>query len=202
VPRSNPNQLRIIGGEWRSRIVRFADAPGLRPTPDRVRQSLFDWLGQDLTGQRCLDLFAGSGALGFEALSRGAREVVMVEQHRGACAALRENAARLGATNLLVVCGDALEFTRAGRRHAARGDSADVFDVIFLDAPFGQDLGRQALQRLAGRLTLHGRVYLESASPFDGDATWRVVKHGRAGRVFYHLLGRRQDEQSSVPGNI
>jgi 16S rRNA (guanine966-N2)-methyltransferase len=207
VPRNKSNQLRIIGGAWRSRIVRFPDAPGLRPTPDRVRQTLFDWLGHDLSGQRCLDLFAGSGALGFEALSRGAHDVVMVEQHGGACAALRRNAEQLGAANLLVVCGDALEFTRIGREHAARDNAgqdafADAFDVVFLDAPFGQDLGRQALKGIAGRLRLHGRVYLESESPFDGDGVWSVLKRGRAGQVFYHLLGRRQDDQGSLPGNV
>ncbi|MSQ71063.1 MAG: 16S rRNA (guanine(966)-N(2))-methyltransferase RsmD [Betaproteobacteria bacterium] len=189
--------MRIIGGNWRSRIVRFPDTPGLRPTPDRVRQTLFDWLGQDLSGLRCLDLFAGSGALGFEALSRGARDVVMVERDRGACRALRENAARLGAINLLVISGDALEFIRT-----AQNGAPGAFDVVFLDAPFGQDLGRQALERIAGRLRLHGCVYFECEAKFDGDATWRVMKCGRAGQVFYHLLERRQDDQGSVSGNV
>ena len=181
--RTSANQVRIIGGRWRSRIIRFPETPGLRPTPDRVRETLFNWLGQDLAGQRCLDLFAGSGALGFEALSRGASSVVMVEKHRNACAALRENAARLNARCLDVVCGDALEFV------SARGPGSGMkFDLVFVDAPFGRDLALGALEGLPGRVAASGSVYLESDSKFDGDARWQVRKRGRAGHVHFHLL--------------
>ena len=125
-------QVRIIGGQWRSRILRFAPVPGLRPTPDRVRETLFNWLGQDLTGLCCLDLFAGSGALGLEALSRNAREVVFVERDARVRAALAAAALSLGAgTRARIGAGDALQFLR----------SADTaFDLIFLDPPFNQDL--------------------------------------------------------------
>src|SRR5512134_216652 len=108
-----PNRIRIIGGLWRSRMIQFPDLPGLRPTPDRVRETLFNWLGQDLAGRHCLDLYAGSGALGFEALSRGAEKVVMVERDRRTVQSLRDNAARLGAANLEVAATDALQFLRS-----------------------------------------------------------------------------------------
>ena len=127
------NSVRIIGGEWRSRRIRFPDAAGLRPTPDRVRETLFNWLGQDLTGRRCLDIFAGSGALGFEALSRGAAEVVMVESSRLAWRGLRATADELGAgARLRLVAGDALHFLAA---------PAGVFDIVFLDPPYGTGSG-------------------------------------------------------------
>src|SRR5215467_4091180 len=115
VRRTRRNTVRIIGGEWRSRLLEFPDALDLRPTPDRVRETLFNWLGQDLSGRVCLDLFAGSGALGFEALSRGAASVVMVENDPGTLRALRESAQKLGARNLTFVRGDALEFARESR---------------------------------------------------------------------------------------
>src|SRR3989304_10082248 len=109
-----PNRVRIIGGLWRSRMITFPDSHGLRPTPDRVRETLFNWLGQDLTGRHCLDLYAGSGALGYEALSRGAASVTMVERAVRALRALQANAALLGARGLNLVCGAALEFLAGG----------------------------------------------------------------------------------------
>src|SRR3989304_2759161 len=123
------NRVRIIGGLWRSRAIPFPDLPGLRPTPDRVRETLFNWLGQNLAGRHCLDLYAGSGALGFESLSRGAASVAMGGRAPNARRALHDNAALLGARDLNVVCGDALEFL-AGVPVSAR------FDVVFLDPPF------------------------------------------------------------------
>src|SRR3972149_8681500 len=104
------NTVRIIAGEWRSRLITFPAEAGLRPTPDRVRETLFNWLGQDLAGMRCLDLFGGSGALAFEALSRGAQEVVLVERSAAVVRSLAANAKRLGAQRLRLVSGDALEF--------------------------------------------------------------------------------------------
>ena len=125
------NLLRIIGGEWRSRKLKFADVPGLRPTPDRVRETLFNWLQWHVPGARCLDLFAGSGALGLEALSRGARDVVMVEKHPAAAQALRDNLTLLGARNARLVHDDALRYL---------GRVTVAFDLIFLDPPFRQML--------------------------------------------------------------
>src|SRR5947209_3414183 len=118
------NRVRIIAGTWRSRLIRFPPAAQLRPTPDRVRETLFNWLGQRLDGLACLDLFAGSGALGFEALSRGARRVVMVERERAVAEALRDNAKKLEAENADVVEGDALAYLSR---------PAETFDVVFLD---------------------------------------------------------------------
>lgn len=177
------NLVRIIGGEWRSRRISFPDHEGLRPSGDRVRETLFNWLGQDLSGQRCLDLFAGSGALGFEALSRGASCVVMVEKSRSVCEALRRNAGLLAAKNLQVHCADALEFATA-----AAADAAARFDVVFLDPPFGSTLLAQALPRVVPLLRPGARVYLESAKEFAPSGGWRILRHGRAGQVHYTLV--------------
>ncbi len=177
------NQVRIIGGDWRSRRITFPDHAGLRPSADRVRETLFNWLGQDLGGQHCLDLFAGSGALGFEALSRGAASVVMVEKSRSVCDALRRNAGLLGAKNLQLHCADALEFATA----AAAGTAAR-FDVVFLDPPFHSALLEQALPRVAPLLRPGARVYAESAAAFAPAGGWQVLKHGRAGQVHYTLV--------------
>ena len=177
------NQVRIIGGEWRSRRIAFPDHEGLRPSADRVRETLFNWLGQDLSGERCLDLFAGSGALGFEALSRGAAAVVMVEKSRKVCAALRRNAELLGAKNLQLHCADALEFATA-----AAGDADARFDVVFLDPPFDSTLLAQALPLLAPLLRPGARVYVESAAAFVPGDGWRVLRQGRAGQVHYTLV--------------
>src|SRR6267142_6647216 len=128
---ANRNRVRIIGGQWRSRIVKFPPAAQLRPTPDRVRETLFNWLGQRVDGLSCLDLFAGSGALGFEALSRGASRVVMVDSDRAIAAALRDSARELGAAGAEVVQRDALEFLGAG---------GEKFDLAFVDPPYASGL--------------------------------------------------------------
>jgi 16S rRNA (guanine966-N2)-methyltransferase len=178
-PARAPNKVRIVGGRHRGRVLRFPAVEGLRPTPDRVRETLFNWLGQDLTGRTCLDLFAGSGALGLEAASRGASEVTLVERSRKGCAALEENAAALGERGVRIVCGDALEF-------AAR--SGGRFDVVFVDPPYGSGLAEKALALLPRLLAPGGRVYFESDRPFPGDARWRSVREGRAGAVHFHLV--------------
>jgi len=172
------NRVRIIGGLWRSRVIRFPPAAALRPTPDRVRETLFNWLGQRLDGLACLDLFAGSGALGFEALSRGAARAVMVEKDRAIAEALRENARLLGAANAQVVCADSLAYL-------ARG--ADRFDVAFIDAPYASDLAQRAMQALGPRLADGARVYVESAAPLEAPAGWSETREGRAGAVRYAL---------------
>lgn len=160
-------------------MISFPDAEGLRPTPDRVRETLFNWLGQTLYGRSCLDLFAGSGALGFEAASRGAERVVMVELNRVVFRALQENLKKLGCTNVFVHCQDGLEFA-----------SRDVqrYDVIFLDPPFGSEYLPELLGILSQRLNANGLLYVESGMALDVPPTWQVVKAGKAGQVHYQLL--------------
>jgi 16S rRNA (guanine966-N2)-methyltransferase len=172
------NRVRIIGGEWRSRIVRFPPAAQLRPTPDRVRETLFNWLGQRLHGLECLDLFAGSGALGFEAASRGAASVTLVERDRDTARHLRASAAELGASQVRVVEADALAFL-------AR--DAGSYDVVFLDPPYASGLAAAAFERLAPRLKPGARVYAESATPLEPGPQWLAVREGRAGAVRYAL---------------
>ena len=190
--RTRRNTVRIIGGAWRSRLVEFPDSPDLRPTPDRVRETLFNWLGQDLSGRACLDLFAGSGALGFEALSRGAAAAVMVEKDPAALRALRENAEKLGARNLTVVRGDALEFARESRAR---------FDVVFVDPPYRLGLQTAALALVRGLVTERGRVYVESASVLDAPG-WTILKSARAGNVHFHLLAGGADDQGGISGHV
>ncbi len=149
-----------------------------------MRETLFNWLGQDLTGRRCLDLFAGSGALGFEAASRGADEVVMVENNRVAFRALQENCRKLACSNIMLECGDGLEF--ALRQENGR------YDVIFLDPPFRSGYLPRALPLLADKLAGEGLVYVETGAAFEPEATWEVVKRARAGNVYYQLLQRAQ----------
>ena len=177
------NRVRIIGGAWRSRLIVFPDQAGLRPTPDRVRETLFNWLGQDLSGLLCLDLFAGSGALGFEAASRGAKEVLMVERERGACAALEANSTALNASPVKIVRADALDFLRG---------TPGVYDVVFLDPPFdiAATLWDTLFELLPQRLTATGLVYRESGVQDAVPAGWAVHKQGHAGQVHYQLLKR------------
>jgi 16S rRNA (guanine966-N2)-methyltransferase len=173
------NKVRIIGGELRSRVISFPDAAGLRPTPDRVRETLFNWLGQTLYGRTCLDLFAGSGALGLEAASRGAERVVMVEIDRAALRALQDNVKKLGCANVSVQEQDGLEFVLR---------DANRYDVIFLDPPFQKDYLPKLLEILPKRLNENGVVYVESGAAIDVPPPWQTVKSGKAGQVHYQLL--------------
>ncbi len=173
------NRLRIVGGTWRSRLLTFPDVVGLRPTPDRVRETVFNWLGQIMDGKRCLDLFAGSGALGFEALSRGARQVVMVERDSKVVRALKENASALKAENCEMVAGDALKFLAQEARR---------FDVIFVDPPYQMDLLPLVLPRLPPHLEDDGLIYTEADTPLEFAADWQVWRQGKAGLVHYYLL--------------
>ena len=173
--------MRIIGGAWRSRLIAFPLKKDLRPTPDRVRETLFNWLGQDLTGAACLDLFAGSGALGFEAASRGARRVVMVEHDPATVRSLAAAREALGARAVELVRADALEFLR--------GDEG-VYDVVFLDPPFAADYWPRLEPLLPARLAPQGLVYHESARYPDTSPEWDVRRRGKAGKSSYQLLGR------------
>ena len=173
------NRVRIIGGAWRSRLLAFPDVVGLRPTPDRVRETLFNWLGQTLDGKSCLDLFAGSGALGFEALSRGAKQVLMVERDMKVVRTLRENAGVLGAKALEIVPADALGFIRQETRR---------FDIIFADPPYSLHLLPGLLPGLSACLADDGVVYAEADAAFDAGPGWQVWRSGNAGQVYYCLL--------------
>lgn len=180
------NQLRIIGGQWRSRKLRFADGEGLRPTTDRVRETVFNWLQGIIEGARCLDIYAGSGALGLEALSRGAGEVVFWEKNPKAVRALRDNLALLKATHGQVVQGDTLQLLQGPAR---------PFDIVFLDPPFGRELLQPSLDLLAseGWLAPGARVYIEHASrgeTFTTPAGWELLRSKQAGQVAYHLAVR------------
>jgi len=177
------NTVRIIGGEWRRRVLRFPDAEGLRPTPDRVRETLFNWLGQDLDGLACLDLFAGSGVLGFEAASRGAARVVMVEQAARVAASLRENARLLGAEDRVEIAqADAVKFASSLVQGGSR------FDVVFLDPPYKKGWIDRIVPLLPGVLKDDGLLYVEAESALEACGPWRTIRSGKAGQVFYHLM--------------
>ncbi|MEI6027787.1 MAG: 16S rRNA (guanine(966)-N(2))-methyltransferase RsmD [Betaproteobacteria bacterium] len=184
--------MRIIGGQWRRSRLPVVDTPGLRPTPDRVRETLFNWLGQDLSGWRCLDAYAGSGALGFEAASRGAPRVLLVERDRRLAEGLRQVKARLHADAVEVICAPAQAVL------AAQG--AASFDLIFLDPPYGQGLLGPALAAAARVVVPGGWVYVEDEQPLsDLPAPWVLHRQGRAGLVHHHLLRRVSDPAAAEP---
>lgn len=165
----------------------------VRPTPDRVREMLFNWLGQSLEGRRCLDLFAGSGALGFEAASRGAAHVVLVEKDPNVVRVLERTLAELEASNSRVVLADALAWVESARER---------FDVVFLDPPFRQNVLAQLLSILPRCLEKGARVYVESAAPIEMCVPWREVRRSRAGQVNAQLMEWNPDDSSRVPGNL
>lgn len=173
------NSVRIIGGRYRRRILRFPDSEGLRPTPDRVRETLFNWLGQELDGERCLDLFAGSGALGFEAASRGAGRVVMIERDLKAGGALEKNRAVLGANQVEILRADALAWLANNR---------ETFDLIFVDPPFDSGLAGTVLADLACHLKPGGHAYIEQETAVVAPPGFIIHRSGRAGRSHFALL--------------
>ena len=184
-PTSRPGRLRIVAGKWRSRVLEIADVEGLRPTSERIRETLFNWLNPDIIGKRCLDLYAGTGALGLEALSRGAREVVFVERSRKAADSLRRNVATLEADGADVRNTDARDYLDA--------PDAGCFDVIFLDPPFADDAVAELCRLIdnKGLLASGGAVYLEQdrgqAEPRLPEG-WTVHKQKTAGNVRYALV--------------
>lgn len=178
------SRIRITGGTWRSRLLQVGNAPGLRPTPDRVRETLFNWLGHDLNGLGAIDLFAGTGILGLEAASRGAGPVDFVERDvrvrallQRQIAALASAAAHESSPKLRLHGGDGLNFA-----------PSEPADLLFLDPPYRQGL----LDRVAPRLPLllkdDGWLYVEAEAPLDALGAWRVVRRGQAGQVFFHLM--------------
>lgn len=171
--------MRITGGQWRSRLLPVANLPGLRPTPDRVRETLFNWLGQDLRDQRCLDLFAGTGILGFEAASRGAAAVTLLERHPKAVAALRAAAASLEADQVEVVRGNALEFALGARQ---------PYDLLFLDPPYNQGLLERIAPKIGALASVDAALYVECEHPLEGLGDFVTVRSGTAGQVHFHLM--------------
>jgi 16S rRNA (guanine(966)-N(2))-methyltransferase RsmD len=184
--RSLPHQVRIIGGVWKRTKLDVPDRPGLRPTPDRVRETLFNWLGQDLSGWRVVDAFAGTGALGLEAASRGAADVLLVEAEGVLVDQLRGVVKRLAAENVRVQRGNALS--------VLAGLPVQSVELVFLDPPFDANLFDKALAAARPALAAQGWVYLEAPAPWDGDAVARhgleLVRHLKAGMVHGHLLRR------------
>lgn len=179
--RNRGNRVRIIAGQWRGRWLEFPDAAGLRPTPDRVRETLFNWLTPALPGAHCLDLFAGSGALGIEALSRGAASLTLVERNRSVAATLKESMAKIGAQAELRN-EDALAFLAGAPRR---------FDLIFLDPPFQLGLMPQLLARLPQWVTPGALIYLEQPSAAPSPQLpegWSYQRSKSAGEVGYHLI--------------
>ena len=174
-------RVRIIGGTWRSRLIHFPDIEGLRPTPDRVRETLFNWLGQDLSGQCCLDLYAGSGVLGFEAASRGAKSVVMVERDPLIYHALKASQTQLLASQVSICRQEAFDFLRSDRF---------VYDGVLLDPPFTQNPWPELFAALETKVSPQGWVYCESAMALQCPMNWKPYRQARAGQVNYQLLKR------------
>jgi 16S rRNA (guanine(966)-N(2))-methyltransferase RsmD len=179
-------EVRIIGGLWKRSKLPVADRPGLRPTPDRVRETLFNWLGQDLTGWRCVDAFAGTGALGFEAASRGAKDVRMVEQDAALVAQLKKLQTQLKAQAVQVQRGDGMS--------ALKGLAPASTDLVFLDPPFDSNLYDAALQAAAVAVAPGGYVYLEAPEAWGAEQLaplgLTLYRHMKAGAVHAHLLQR------------
>jgi 16S rRNA (guanine(966)-N(2))-methyltransferase RsmD len=185
------HEIRIIGGLWKRTKLKVADKPGLRPTPDRVRETLFNWLGQDLTGMRCIDVFAGTGALGFEAASRGAKEVVLVEQDSALIEQLKRTQIQLSAHQVQVQRGDGV----SALRQAAPGS----MQLVFLDPPFDTALWEPALKAAARAVAPQGWIYLEAPVAWTESqlAALGLIahRHLKAGAVHAHLLRLASQEE-------
>jgi 16S rRNA (guanine966-N2)-methyltransferase len=179
-------KVRIIGGQWRGRKLRVLDKPGLRPTQDRMRETLFNWLAMHLPGSRCLDLFAGSGALGIEAASRGAKQVILVEKEREVVRNLNQHIATLGADNLEVIHADVIRFLKS---------PSSAFDIVFLDPPFKHDLVSPCCTLLeqGGWIAPQTYIYLEEEVCLGQPTlptTWQVIRRQTAGQVAGFLVQR------------
>jgi len=181
------NKLKVIGGEWRSRSLPVQNVADLRPTPARVRETLFNWLQYDVPGSRCLDLYAGSGALGVEAASRGAKVVVQVEYNALVCRQLKENTVKLNARQIKIVQQDVFRFLA--------GSVEQCFNLVFLDPPFGQQMAQQTCHWLEdkGWLESSARIYVEVEKGLHLDVmpkNWQQLKKKTAGEVDYYLFER------------
>lgn len=176
-------RLRIIGGQWKKRLIRFRGAADLRPTPDSVRETLFNWLAPVVVGAKCLDLFAGSGALGIEAASRGAASVNLVEMHRGTCRQLSDTLSMLNARNVSVHCEEVLDWLD----HCNTG-----YDIVFVDPPYGEGLVDRCLNRLERCTVLNpnAQIYVECGAreKLVIPSGWHQLQHKSAGQVAYRLF--------------
>ena len=183
---TGPGEVRLIGGLWKRTKLPVAKHPGLRPTPDRVRETLFNWLGQDMTGLRCVDAFAGTGALGLEAASRGAADVLLIEPEAKLMAQLQAIKTKLKADTVRLQRGDGIAILKAL-------PPASV-DVVFIDPPFDAPIFDKALAAAAHAVSLQGAIYLEAPKAWADadllDQGLQVVRAGKAGKVHYHLLKR------------
>lgn len=184
--RHAPQEVRIIGGQFKRSPLQVPAWPGLRPTPNRVRETLFNWLGQDLTGWQVLDAFAGTGALALEAASRGASSVTALEREGALARQIQANAQRLGAQQVRVHSADAMAWMR---QHAVKLP-ASPFDLVFLDPPFDADLFDAALQVATACVAVGGWIYLESNRPQPESACLRLHRQDKAGAVHFHLFER------------
>lgn len=176
--------LKIIGGNWRSRQIDVINVQGLRPTPNRVRETLFNWLQADIFNSHCLDLFAGSGALSFEAASRGAKSVVQIENNALACQILKMNTKKLATTQIQLIQTDALTYLTHSLDH--------LFDIVFIDPPFGLGLATQSCELLEKNLWLapHAKIYIETETDLTLEKLsdrWQLLKNKTAGNVTYRL---------------
>lgn len=185
-----PGRLRVIGGQWRSRIVEFSDAKDLRPTPDRVRQTVFDWLSPRIEGARCLDLYAGSGAMGIEALSRGASHSCFVDQGQAQINSIGAALAKLGAEEgaRQLICAEAGAFLAS---------DTQLYHVIFVDPPYQSAQHSQILAQIEARLAPDHRVYVEWSGPRpELSPDWQWLREKRAGRVSFGLLKFNRGESA------
>ena len=181
---ARPGKVRIIAGQWRGRKLDVLDLPGLRPTPDRIRETLFNWLQMEIVAASCLDLFAGTGALGFEALSREASAVTMIESNRELCDLLQQQAARFGSERHDIQQADALSWLQQTDKQ---------FDIIFLDPPFKQGLIESSCNIIQQRdlLKPKGKLYVEAEKELDLPVNWQVIKHKQTGQVQTALLAHK-----------
>lgn len=185
--KTQKNQVKIIGGQWKRKNISFFDAPGLRPTPGRVRETLFNWLNQDLTGKVCLDLFSGSGVIGFESLSRGALNTVMVEKSPLVFKMIQENKTFLQAEKASLHFMDALLFLEVNKVR---------FDIIFCDPPFNEGWANKLFPHLANHLTKDGLIYFESETALKEYSQFNILKKRKAGNVFYHLVTLKNNDSN------
>ncbi len=196
---SKPGRLRIVAGKWRSRLLPVADVDGLRPTSARIRETLFNWLGPEVRASHCLDLFAGSGALGFEALSRGAESATLLEKSSVVAEALRSSAELLEALDIRIECTDTLSWLES------RG--CQKYDIVFIDPPFAQDCVEECCRLLHsnGWLTDHAAIYIEQdkRKPIPMlPRGWQIVRDGKAGNVRYMLARMSEGESGDSIRNV
>lgn len=190
----NRNQIRIISGQWRGRKITFEDLPGLRPTPDRVRETLFNWLGGRIVDAQCLDLFAGSGALSFEALSRGANKVMALDKNVAVINHIKENAAVLKTDRIEIIQADSLRWLEnTNKNRNANKDTKTVFDIIFVDPPFSEKILIECIQSIMKNAWLkdNGLIYFESGTellPEMLPADLKIFRIQKAGQVYFGLL--------------